>query len=607
MKLWWLRLLRYALRHKHGLLSVMLLMLLGVGLNLLKPWPLKLIVDYVLTDQPLPHSFTWLKAIAGQESPSWLLGWLALSTILLFLASEAVRIIQNYVGNGIGSRIAYSLGTELFGHLQRLSLSFHGKQHTGDLIRRVMNDSYCIRILVMNVFLPVITSLVSLVAMLSVMWQLNHTLSLLALLIAPLLVVFIRLFNQPMTERNYQHQQLEGELMALSEQVLTAIPIVQAFSREAHEDRRFRNLSRQVIQAHLRLVLSQLQFKVSVSGITAIGTSVMMLIGGVQVLAGSLSLGSLLVFLSYLASLYAPMETLAYISSGFASAAAGARRVLEMLDVQDRVQEKTGAKPLPPRPPGVRGHIRLEGVTFGYELGRPILQDISLEVQPGETIALVGMTGAGKSTLVSLIPRFFDPWQGRVLFDGVDVRQVQLSSLRSQVAIVLQEPFLLPLTVAENIAYGCPGASYEEIVAVAKASNADEFIQRLPQGYNTVIGERGATLSGGQRQRIAIARALLKNATVLILDEPTSALDAQTEALLMSAIDRLMVGRTTFIIAHRLSTIRRANRIVVLEEGKVVEAGTHQELLKAAGFYHRLYESCGLSRSPPPYRSADSR
>ncbi|NEQ13584.1 ABC transporter ATP-binding protein [Moorena sp. SIO3A2] len=607
MKRWWLRLIPYALPHRRGLLSMMLLMLVGVGLNVLKPWPLKLIVDYVLTDQPLPHSFTWLKAIPGEESPSWLLGWLAGSTILLFLASEAVRIIQNYVGNGIGSRMAYSLGAVLFDHLQRLSLGFHGQQPTGDLIRRVMTDSRCIQVLVMNVFLPILTSLVSLVAMLAVMWQLDPTLSLLALLVAPLLVVLIRFFNQPMTERNYQHQQLEGEIMALSEQALTAVPIVQAFSREAHEDKRFRNLSRQVIQAHLRAVLSQLQFKVSVSGVTAMGTAVMMLIGGFQVLEGSLSLGSLLVFLSYLASLYAPMETLAYISSGFASAAAGARRVLEMLDVQDQVQEETGAKPLPPCPPGVRGQIRLERVTFGYKPGHPILQDITLEVQPGETIALVGMTGAGKSTLVSLIPRFFDPWQGRVLFDGVDVRQVQLSSLRSQVTIVLQDPFLLPLTVADNIAYGRPGASYEEIVAVAKAANADEFIKRLPQGYDTVIGERGGTLSGGQRQRIAIARALLKDAPVLILDEPTSALDAQTEALLMEALERLMAGRTTFIIAHRLSTIRQADRIVVLEQGKVVEAGTHQELLEDAGFYHRFYESCGLSRSPPPYRSATSR
>ena len=239
--------------------------------------------------------------------------------------------------------------------------------------------------------------------------------------------------------------------------------------------------------------------------------------------------------------------------------------------------------------PEVRGHVRLEGVTVGYEAGRPVLVGVTVEARPGETVAVVGPTGAGKSTLVSLIPRFFDPWEGRVLFDGVDVREVQLTSLRAQVALVLQEPFLLPLTLAENIAYGRPGASREAIVAAAVAANADEFIRRLPKAYDTVIGERGATLSGGEKQRLAIARALLKDAPVLILDEPTAALDAQTEALVLDALERLMDGRTTFVIAHRLSTVRRADRIVILQDGRIVETGTHPELLALNGPYHRLY------------------
>jgi ATP-binding cassette subfamily B protein/subfamily B ATP-binding cassette protein MsbA len=302
-------------------------------------------------------------------------------------------------------------------------------------------------------------------------------------------------------------------------------------------------------------------------------------------LTGALSLGSLLVFLAYLRTMQGAAQGLLGTYTRLKSAEAGADRVLEVLETQERVREAAGARPLP----AVRGHVRLEAVTFGYEPGRPVLHAISLEAHPGETVALVGPTGAGKSTLVSLLPRFFDPWEGQVRLDGIDLRQLPLAHLRAQIALVLQEPFLLPLSVAENIAYGRPGASPAQIAAAAAAANAASFIERLPQGYDTVIGERGATLSGGERQRLAIARALLKDAPVLILDEPTSALDAGTEALLLEALARLMAGRTTFIIAHRLSNIRDADRIVVLDQGAVVEAGTHQELLAADGLYQRLH------------------
>ncbi|MCL6754134.1 ABC transporter ATP-binding protein/permease [Nostoc sp. CCCryo 231-06] len=590
MKLWWLRLARYALVRWHGLTFVMVLMLINVGLNVLKPWPLKLIVDCVLSNQSLPNSVVWLKTLSGSESNIQLLGWLAGATIFLFLSSEGVRLVQEYVGAGVANQMVYDLGAALFDRLQHLSLRFHNQQRAGDLVRRVMTDSICIQNLAMGVFLPVLTSLVNLVAMFAVMWQINHFLSLLSLMIAPLIMLLILVFNQPMTERTYQYQQFEGEIVALSEQTLTALPIIQAFGREAHEDERFHYLSQKALQAYVRSILAQMQFKVGVGGVTAVGTAAIMAYGGFQVLDGSLSIGSLLVFLSYLGSLYVPMATLAYISSSFAAAAASARRVLEVLDAKDGVQDAPAARPLPAHPAGGRGHVCLEKVTFGYEPNYPVIQEITLEARPGETIALVGATGAGKTTLVSLILRFFDPWQGRVLFDGVDVQSVQLKSLREQIALVLQEPFLLPITIAENIAYGCFNASREAIIKAAQAANADTFIQRLPQGYDTIIGERGATLSGGEKQRLAIARALLKDAPVLILDEPTSALDAQTEFLLLEALERLMVGRTTFIIAHRLSTIQRANRIVVLDQGKVVEIGTHEELLAVSGYYKRLYK-----------------
>jgi ATP-binding cassette, subfamily B, bacterial len=588
---WWRRLARYSAPSRPGMTAVVALMLLGVFLDLLKPWPLKLIVDSVLGGQPLPSSVSWLSSLPGAESPSGLLAWLSGVTILLFVASQGIAALRGYVQSGVGSRMVYQLGADLFEHLQRLSLRFHGRQAAGDLVRRVTTDSSSVRELMIGVILPILSACVTLVMMFVVMWKVDRNLALLALLVAPVLGVLIRVFDRPMTERAYQYQNLEGDMMALTEQTLTALPVVQAFGRETYNDELFHNLAARTLQAYLRSILAQLQFNTGVGSVTAVGTAAMMILGGFQVLRGTLSVGTLLVLLSYLASLYAPLETLAYISMGFASASARARRVLEVLDEDDAVRDSATARELPARSTdGVRGaHVCLERVTFGYEPGRPVLSDITLEARPGETIALVGQTGAGKSTLVSLIPRFFDPSEGRITYDGQDIREIKLASLRSHVAFVLQDPFLLPLSVAGNIAYGRPGANSEEIAAAAAAANVDEFVRGLPEGFDTIIGERGSTLSVGQRQRIAIARALLKDAPVLILDEPTSALDASTEGSLMEAMQRLMAGRTTFIIAHRLSTVRAADRIVVLEAGRIAEMGTHRELLRSGGLYEHLY------------------
>jgi ATP-binding cassette subfamily B protein/subfamily B ATP-binding cassette protein MsbA len=589
MKAWWARLLPHALPYLGELSLVVVSMLIAVGIMLLLPWPLKLIVDYVLTGEPLPDTLGWLKSLPGSSNPATMLGWLVASTILLFTANQVTHVFQDYLRNRVGIRMRYALGATLLEHLQGLSLAFHARSKSGDLIRRVTTDTSCVQELLFGVVLPLLTSTTTLIAMFAVMWRMDYSLSLVALFTVVPLPFLMKYFSSRMSSRTYQQQVLEGEMLSLAEQAMTALPVVQAFGREEHEEQRFAGHAQRTIKAYMGAMVSQLQFKTGVNYTTAIGTAVIMLIGGGHVLEGELTVGSLLVFLSYLASLYGPVENLALLSSGYAAAAARARRVLEILDSEEGVREQAGAKPLPACSPGECGHVRFEDVTFGYTAGQPVLSGITLEGRPGETIALVGATGAGKSTLMSLIPRFFDPWEGRVMVDGRDVRDLQLASLRSRVALVLQEPFLLPLTVAQNIAYGRPLASQEEIVAAARAANAEEFIQRLPEGYETVLGERGATLSGGQKQRLAIARALLKDAPILILDEPTSALDAETESLLLEALERLMTQRTTFIIAHRLSTIRYADRIVVIDDGRVAETGTHEELIKADATYANLY------------------
>jgi ATP-binding cassette subfamily B protein/subfamily B ATP-binding cassette protein MsbA len=449
----------------------------------------------------------------------------------------------------------------------------------------VTKDSECISTIVESALLPAAAATVTIVSMVLIMWRLDPALTGMAFIAVPLLALTLRRYGGPIADRSYVEQEVESGIYEIVEQTLSAIPAVQAFGREADADERLRRQCDDSVDAAVSASNAQLLFSVVAGLATALATAGIFWVGGRQALAGHLSIGTILVFTSYLSSLYAPLDAVMHASSTIHGAAGSADRVLEVLEAEPEVADAPGAKALG----AVRGEVRFEAVTFGYEAGRPVLEEVSLEARPGETVAIVGPTGAGKTTLVSLILRFFDPWSGRVTVDGADLRGVQLSSLRSQVGLVLQEPFLFPLSVADNLAYGRPGAARSEIEEAARAANAHEFICRLPEGYDTVIGERGGTLSGGERQRVAIARALLRNAPILILDEPTSALDASSEHLLLEALERLMAGRTTFIIAHRLSTIRGADRIAVLEGGRIVEAGSHAQLLERAGLYARLH------------------
>jgi ATP-binding cassette subfamily B protein/subfamily B ATP-binding cassette protein MsbA len=570
-------------------------LLLKVGLDLLKPWPMKILVDHVLYARPIPESLAsslaWLPGGLSREN---LLAWTAISTVLLFLLGWALSVATSYVDIGFGRRLTYDLARDVFGHLQKLSLRFHSHKPVGDNIRRVTTDCAAVSTIVKDALLPVAVALVSLAAMFLVMWQLDPALTLLSLLVVPFMALAFRRYARPMLERSYAEQEAEAEMYDVVEQTLSAIPAVQAFGGEEHADSRFHVATGAALEATLKTTDVQFRFKVLVGLATAAGTAVILWVGASHVLDGSLTVGGILVFISYLGSLYGPLEAIMYTSSTVQGAAASARRVVEVLETEQEVDDPGGAPALPP----VQGHVRLENVTFGYEPDLPTIRDVTLEALPGETIAITGPTGAGKSTLVSLLPRFFDPTSGRVTVDGYDVRGVRLKSLREQIAIVLQDPFLFPMTIAENVAYGRPEASRKKIKAACKAANAHDFIQKLPEGYDTLIGERGATLSGGERQRLSIARALLKDAPILILDEPTSSLDAETEASLLDALKRLAKGRTTFIIAHRLSTIINADKIVVLKEGRIVEEGSHVELLAGDTFYAHLHNLHTLSNAP---------
>lgn len=576
-------------------------MIVGIGLDVLRPWPTKLLVDQVLGQQPVPSQLgRLLTALPGSQGVERLLLWVCVSTVLIFLAGTLMAMANVSASVRLGQRMVYDLGADLFLHVQRLSLLFHNRRPVGDTIARVTGDPYCVQAMVTGAFLPLLESVILLITMFAIMWRLEPTITLLSLGVVPFLMLAIRIFGEPMKDRSRERRDLEGRLMSLVQQALSAIPAVQAFTREELECARFRHYADETVAAYRRATSADMWFKLFVGLVTSVGTAAIMWLGARYALQGKMTVGTILVFLSYLGSLYRPLNAMTYTASTLQHAAADADRVTEILDTLPDIEDSPD-----PREVSLQGHVRYVGVTFGYEPDRPVLKGISLEAKPGEVLAIVGPSGAGKTTLVNLLVRFFDPWSGRVSVDGQDIRELRIRSLRRQVAIVLQEPFIFPLTIAENIAYGRPDATIEEIVAAAVAANADGFIRRLPEGYDTVVGERGATLSGGEKQRLSIARAFLKDAPILILDEPTSAVDAGTESLLLDALARLMKDRTTFIIAHRLSTVRTADRILVIYDGEIVEQGAHSDLMALGGLYTSLYRQQMRSASHDSAQVAD--
>jgi len=586
MRLSYGRLLPYIIRQWPKFLLIVVLTGAASLIAALEPLPLKLLVDYALGTEKLPAYLTTVAEFKKiGDSRAALVVLAAVASLGYFVSLSVVDALLSWAWMSAGQQMVYELSAALFQKLQRLSFAFHVRRPIGDSLSRLLQDTWSIYSLASSVMSPLQSSL-TLVTIGLVAYRFDPQLAALSLALAPVLGLLAVIFGPRLKRRALDTREAESRLMSFVHQTLEAIPVVQAFGTEARNRQRFHAMANDAVTLSERGALLGGTYTLMTGLLLTTGAAVVLYVGGSRVLSGEMTVGTLLAFLVYMRTLQNNAETLLRTYSAFKPVEAGMDRVLEILEGEDDVAEAAEALPLPTR---CRGDISIQHATFGYETGVPILQDVSLSVTAGETIAIVGASGAGKTTLVSLIPRFFDPWKGRVLLDGVDVRELQLYSLRAQVAVVLQEPFLFPLTIAENIAFGRPGAPRYDIEAAAEAANAHDFIRSLPQGYDTVIGPRGVTLSGGECQRLSIARALLKNAPILILDEPTSALDAATEASVVEAIENLMIGRTTFIVAHRLSTTRKADRIVVLDFGSIVEAGTHRTLLAERGLYHGLY------------------
>jgi ATP-binding cassette subfamily B protein/subfamily B ATP-binding cassette protein MsbA len=576
------KLFRYARPYSGVMFLLIATMLIDIGIDLAKPWPLKLVVDNVIGHNRIPHFVTSI--LPGAGGRHGLLVWASVTTVLIFLISTASSNFYNYFASRTGQEMSLAVAGDVFSRLQRLSLGYHSRHSLGDMIARVTGDAYCVQTLVNDALVPAVEALAMLVAMFFIMWSLEPTLTLVALGVLPFLLVVIRFLASPIKERSREQREMEAKMMSVVEQTLGALPAVQAFTREEIEERRFRRYASRTITAYLRATLAGMWFEVIAGIVTTVGTAGIIYLGGDLAIRGKLTAGTIIVFLSYLGSLYDPLETLTHTAPTIQHASAEADRVLEILETEPAIQDQPDAVDA-----RIDGPISYEHVSFAYEEGRDVLHDVSLTANPGDVVAIVGETGAGKTTLVNLLVRFYDPSSGRITIGGKDIRSFHHRSLRRQIAMVLQEPFIFPMSIADNIAYGRPDASREEIVAAAEAANAHAFIARLPDGYDTRVGERGATLSGGEKQRLSIARAFLKDSPVLILDEPTSALDARTEALLLDALERLMEGRITFVIAHRLSTIRTANQILVVDRGTIVERGDHDDLIARDGIFADLH------------------
>ncbi len=564
--------------------------------DVLEPWPVKIVVDNLLQHKRLPN---WIgrpvAALLGDNQIATLnfaVGAVAAIAIVGALSSYA----EKYLTTSVSQWVTHDLRRTLYSHIQRLSLAEYDEKRTGDLISRVTSDINAVQDFVNTALLGMIVNVLTLVGMIGVMFYINWRFTLIALSVSPVLFVFVYVFTRRIKKFSRAVRKKESDLTSVVQEVFTSIRVVKAFAREDYEQERFEAYSLENVETALKARSLKAKLAPVVEVIVAIGTCLVLGYGARLVLHGSLSAGVLIVFLLYLGKMYKPMRDLSKMTDTVSKATVGFERIQEVLEIESKVRDLPRAK----KAPKFKGQIKFEHVRFSYDGGNLVLKDINFSIQPGQIAALVGPSGTGKTTIISLIPRFYDPSSGKVKIDDRDVREYTLKSLRQQISFVLQDTLLFHATIWENIAYGRPDAPRKQIEEAARLANAHEFIEKMPEGYDTMVGERGISLSGGQRQRIAIARAIIRDTPILILDEPTSGLDAASEQTVIEALDRLMKGRTTLLIAHHLGTVRHADCIFVVKDSELVEQGTHEELLAAGGTYAELYNIQTSQSADPP-------
>jgi len=579
--------IRELLKPHRKALALGILAAIGDGAaNLLDPVPLKIVLDNVLKSKaPTGWIDNLVFSISGPDK-FHIIGVAAIAVVLIALFGAVCTYSEKLLTTTVGQWVMHDLRQTLYFHIQRLSLAYHDQKSTGDLISTVTSDIDSIQTFITQGLLDTLINVLTLVGMVTVMFFINWRFTLIALSVAPVLAVVVFKYTRSIRKASREVRKKEGEMVSVIQEVLSSMRVVKAFAREEYEAQRLEEESLENVEIALRARAMKARLAPLVEVIVAAGTALTLWFGARMVLAGSLPPGSLVLFVWYLGKMYKPMQELSKMTDSYSKAAVAYERIREIMDRDGDVKDLPIAREIV----RMKGAIEFDHVSFAYEPKSPILEDMSFRIEAGQLAAFVGPTGAGKTTIISLIPRFYDPVSGTILIDGIDIKRVRQKSLREHISLVLQDTVLFQGPVWKNIAYGKPGASRAEIVKAAELANASEFIEKMPKGYDTPVGERGVSLSGGQRQRIAIARAVIRNTPILILDEPSSGLDAESEKLVFEALDRLMKGKTSIVIAHRLSTIRSADVIFVVQDGKLVESGKHDQLAASGGLYAELYD-----------------